>query len=84
MTDKPYLEQPELQTKAPYRASMLTYPGNLSQALKDAQEDGGKALMGVAQGIPSVFVTKMIASLKPDFIWFDLQHSMWNRLELQE
>jgi 4-hydroxy-2-oxoheptanedioate aldolase len=81
---KPYSEQPELHTKAPYRAAMLTQPGNLRQALKDAQADPSKTLMGVAQGIPSVFVTKVIASTKPDFIWMDVEHGMFNRLELHE
>ncbi len=38
MTDfKPYSEQPELHATAPYRSSMLTYPGNLRKALADAQ-----------------------------------------------
>jgi 4-hydroxy-2-oxoheptanedioate aldolase len=40
--------------------------------------------MGVAQGIPSVFVTKIIASTKPDFIWMDVEHGMFNRLELHD
>ena len=59
MTDQRYLEQPELHTKAPYRAALMTYPGNLRAALKDAQEDPKKTLFGVAQGMASVFVTKV-------------------------
>lgn len=59
MTDKPYLEQPEVQVKAPHRAALLTYPGNLKEALRQAQEDPKKTLFGVAHGIPSVFVTKV-------------------------
>ena len=81
---KPYTEQPELHTKAPYRAAMLTQPANLKQALKDAQADASKSLMGIAQGIPSTFMTKLIASTKPDFIWFDVEHGMYNRLTLHE
>ena len=59
MTDQRYLEQPELHAKAPYRAALMTYPGNLRAALKDAQEDPKKTLFGVAQGMASVFVTKV-------------------------
>ncbi|KAH6872683.1 macrophomate synthase [Alternaria rosae] len=81
---KPYSEQPELHTKAPYRAAMLTQPANLKQALKDAQADASKTLMGIAQGIPSTFVTKLIASTKPDFIWMDVEHGMYNRLTLHD
>lgn len=103
MTDKPYLEQPELHVKAPYRAAQLTYPGNAKQALKDAMEDPTKTLFGIGHGIPSVFVTKvcrprgrdfanlmltrhcqLLASTKPDFIWIDVEHAMYNRLELHE
>lgn len=83
-TFKPYSEQKELHSAAPYRSSMLTMPGNLRKALEDAQKDASKTLMGIAQGIPSVFVTKMIASTKPDFIWIDVEHGIFNRLELFE
>ncbi|KAI4624169.1 uncharacterized protein J4E87_005668 [Alternaria ethzedia] len=81
---KPYSDQPELHAKAPYRAAMLTQPANLKQALKDAQADASKTLMGIAQGIPSTFVTKLIASTKPDFIWMDVEHGMYNRLTLHD
>jgi 4-hydroxy-2-oxoheptanedioate aldolase len=81
---KPYSEQKELHTSAPYRSSMLTYPGNLRKALAEAQADASKTLFGVAHGIPSTFVTKLIASTKPDFIWIDVEHGMFNRLELHE
>ncbi|KAG9192297.1 4-hydroxy-2-oxoheptanedioate aldolase [Alternaria panax] len=81
---KPYSEQPELHAKAPYRAAMLTQPANLRQALKDAQADASKSLMGIAQGIPSTFMTKLIASTKPDFIWIDVEHGMYNRLTLHD
>lgn len=57
--NKPYPEQPHLHTKAPHRAALLTYPGNFREALRQAQEDPKKTLLGVAQGIPSVFVTKV-------------------------
>lgn len=81
---KPYSEQKELHTSAPYRSSMLTYPGNLRKALAEAQADASKTLFGVAHGIPSTFVTKLIASTKPDFIWIDVEHGMFNRLELHD
>jgi len=81
---KPHSEQKDLHAVAPYRASMLTYPGNLRKALADAQADASKTLMGVAHGIPSTFVTKIIASTKPDFIWIDVEHGMFNRLELHD
>ena len=81
---KPYSEQPQLHAQAPYRDAMLTYPGNLRQELKDAHAYPAKTLFGVAHGIPSVFVTKLLASTKPDFIWIDVEHGMFNRLELHE
>lgn len=81
---KPYSEQPHLHAQAPYRAAMLTYPGNLKKALRDAQADPAKTLFGVAHGIPSTFVTKLLASTKPDFIWIDVEHGMFNRLELHD
>ncbi|KAK7181797.1 hypothetical protein DPSP01_012523 [Paraphaeosphaeria sporulosa] len=78
----PFKDQPDLHTPAPYRAAQLTYPANLRQALKDAQADKSKTLLGVAQGIPNVFVTKILASTKPDFIWIDVQHGIFDRLTL--
>jgi 4-hydroxy-2-oxoheptanedioate aldolase len=54
-----YLDQPDLHTKAPFRAAQLTYPANLKEALRQAQEDKTKTLFGVAHGIPSVFLTKV-------------------------
>ncbi|KAF2028049.1 macrophomate synthase [Setomelanomma holmii] len=81
---KPYSEQKELHANAPYRSSMLTYPGNLKQAFADAQADPAKTLVGIAHGIPSTFVTKLIASTKPDFIFIDVEHGMFNRLELHD
>jgi 4-hydroxy-2-oxoheptanedioate aldolase len=80
----PFSEQPHLHTPAPYRAAQFTYPANLRQALKDAQADKGKTLLGVAQGIPNTFVTKILASTKPDFIWIDVQHGIFDRLTLFE
>ncbi|KAH7040954.1 Pyruvate/Phosphoenolpyruvate kinase-like domain-containing protein, partial [Microdochium trichocladiopsis] len=84
MSGQPWHQQPDLHTYAPHRSTLLSHPGNLQQALKDAQADPGKALFGVAQGIPSVFVTKVIASAKPDFIWIDVEHGIWNRLALYD
>ncbi len=60
MTDQGYLDQPDLQAKAPFRSALLTYPGNLREALRQA-EDPSKTLFGVAQGLPSVFATKVNA-----------------------
>lgn len=57
--DKTYLEQEHLHTQAPHRAALLTYPGNLQKALREAQSDSTKTLFGVAHGIPSVFLTKV-------------------------
>jgi 4-hydroxy-2-oxoheptanedioate aldolase len=59
MSGKNYLQQSNLHTKAEHRAALLTYPGNLREALRQAQADSKNALFGVAQGIPSVFVTKV-------------------------
>jgi 4-hydroxy-2-oxoheptanedioate aldolase len=59
MTDQPYLDQPNIHANAPYRAALLTQPGNLRQALRDAVADPKKTLFGVAHGIPSTFVTKV-------------------------
>ncbi len=84
MTDRPYLEQPDLHARAQHRAALLTYPGNLKKALQEAKEDPKKTLLGVAQGIPSVFVTKVLASAKPDFIWMDVEHGIYDRSTLYE
>ncbi|KAL0566959.1 hypothetical protein V5O48_015038 [Marasmius crinis-equi] len=78
------LEQPELHTKAPHRAALLTYPGNFREALRQAAEDPKKTLFGVVQGIPSVFVTKVLASTKPDIIWIDVEHGVFDRSTLYD
>lgn len=59
MTDRPFPQQPQLYTTAEHRAAVLTYPANLRAALRQAQKDPKKTLLGAAQGIPSVFVTKV-------------------------
>jgi 4-hydroxy-2-oxoheptanedioate aldolase len=59
MTDQAYSDQPDLHAKAPFRAALLTQPGNLKEALRQAQADPGKTLFGVGHGIPSTFVTKV-------------------------
>ncbi|SPN99943.1 uncharacterized protein DNG_02795 [Cephalotrichum gorgonifer] len=82
MADKSYLGQPELHTRAEHRAALLTYPGNLQEAFRQAQADPKKTLLGASQGIPSTFVTKVIASAKPDFIWFDVEHGIYDRSTL--
>jgi len=62
----------------------LTYPGNFREALRQAAVDPKKTLFGVGHGIPSTFVTKVIASTKPDFIWIDVEHGIFNRLTLYD
>lgn len=100
MTDQPYLEQPDLHTKAPFRAALLSHPGNLKEALRQGQEVPKKVLFGVAQGMASVFVTKVcspsvcrgaainaaqvLAATRPDFIWLDAEHALWDRSSLYE
>jgi 4-hydroxy-2-oxoheptanedioate aldolase len=81
---KPYTQQSgfHMNPHTPYRAALLTYPGNFRQALEDAKADPKKTLLGVAQGIPSAFVSKLLASTRPDFIWMDVEHGMYDRLEL--
>jgi 4-hydroxy-2-oxoheptanedioate aldolase len=61
MTDQAYLDQPDLHAKAPFRAALLIQPGNLKEALRQAQADPRKTLFGVGHGIPSTFVTKVNA-----------------------
>ncbi|KAK1252722.1 hypothetical protein MKX08_003909 [Trichoderma sp. CBMAI-0020] len=84
MSGEAFLNQPNLHSSAKYRAALLTYPGNLKQALKDAQEDSKKTLFGVAQGIASTTLTKVLASAKPDFIWMDVEHGMFDRSTLND
>ncbi|KAL3420405.1 aldolase citrate lyase family protein [Phlyctema vagabunda] len=82
--DLPYSDQPKLHTKAPYRAALLQYPGNFKEALKQAKSDPAKTLFGAAHGIPSVYVTKIIASTRPDFIWIDVEHGIFDRRTLYD
>lgn len=81
---KGYLEQPHLHTQAPFRSALLINPGNFQEALNQAVADPKKTLFGVGTGIPSTFVTKVLASTKPDFIWIDVEHGMFDRLLLNE
>ncbi|KAL5118057.1 hypothetical protein ACEQ8H_004044 [Pleosporales sp. CAS-2024a] len=80
----PFSEQKALHTDAPYRSALLTQPANFRKALAEAQADASKTLVGVANGIPSIFIIKLIAQRKPDFIWIDAEHAMYNRLELHD
>jgi 4-hydroxy-2-oxoheptanedioate aldolase len=84
MSGEGYLHQTNLHSRAKYRAALLTYPGNLRQALRDAQADDKKTLFGIAQGIASTTLTKVLASSKPDFIWMDVEHGMFDRSTLNE
>ncbi|KAK4098532.1 Phosphoenolpyruvate/pyruvate domain-containing protein [Parathielavia hyrcaniae] len=84
MSSKPFPQQPQLHTTAEHRAAVLTYPGNFRAALRQAQEDPKKLILGVAQGIPSAFVTKVMASAKPDFIWMDVEHGIFDRSTLYD
>jgi 4-hydroxy-2-oxoheptanedioate aldolase len=54
-----FMEQKHLHAVAPFRAALLTYPGNLQEAFRQAVADPKKTLFGVAHGIPSVFLTKV-------------------------
>ncbi|KAK2073414.1 hypothetical protein P8C59_007700 [Phyllachora maydis] len=74
MSNQSYAEQPQLHTKAPYRSALLTQSANGQEAMRRAFADPAKTLFGVAQGVPSVFVTKLLASTRPDFIWLDAEH----------
>lgn len=80
----PWLEQPELHGKPTHRAAILTHPGNFQEAIRQAMADPKKTLFGAAHGIPSVFVTKVLAMTKPDFIWIDYEHGVFDRLTLYE
>ncbi|KAL7940848.1 HpcH/HpaI aldolase [Trichoderma barbatum] len=84
MSNQGYLEQASLHTQAKWRSALLTYPGNLQGALREAQKDPKKTLFGVGQGIPSTFLTKIYASTRPDFIWMDVEHGMFDRLVLHD
>lgn len=84
MSGQGYLNEPSLHTQAKWRSALLTYPGNLKGALREAQKDPKKVLFGVGQGIPSTFLTKVYASTRPDFIWMDVEHGMFDRLVLHE
>ncbi|KAL6874711.1 HpcH/HpaI aldolase [Trichoderma novae-zelandiae] len=84
MSTQGYLNVPSLHTQAKWRSALLTYPGNLKEALREAQKDPKKVLFGVAQGIPSTFLTKVFASTRPDFIWMDVEHGMFDRLVLHD
>ena len=69
---------------APYRAATLAFPGNTRQALRDAMADPSKVLLGVGQGIPSPFVSKLFGSAWPDFVWVDAEHCVLGRAELYD
>ena len=61
--DQPYPKQPGLHVDAPHRAALLTFPGNLKAALQESLEDPQKTMIGVAHGIPSVYLTKVVFRL---------------------
>jgi len=79
-----YSSQSSLHIHDPYRAAMLTQPANLRQALKDAQVDASKSLMGIAHSIQSTSFTKLLAITKPDFLFIDVEYGMFDRLMLHE
>jgi len=76
------MEQKHLHAVAPFRAAQLTYPGNLREALRQAQEDPKKTMFGIGQGIPSLMLTKVLAATTPEFYWIDAEHSLYNRSDL--
>lgn len=84
MSGQGYLDNTALHTQAKWRSALLTYPGNLKEALREAQKDAKKTMYGIAQGIPSSFLTKVYASVRPDFVWIDVEHGMFDRIVLHE
>lgn len=48
------------------------------------KDDPSKAIFGVGQGIPSVFLSKVIAQAGADFVWLDGEHSLWDRSAIYE
>jgi 4-hydroxy-2-oxoheptanedioate aldolase len=84
MSGQGYLDKTALHAQAKWRSALLTYPGNLKEALREAQKDAKKTMYGIAQGIPSPFLTKVYASVRPDFVWIDVEHGMFDRIVLHE
>lgn len=84
MSGQGYLDNAALHAQAKWRSALLTYPGNLKEALREAQKDAKKTMYGIAQGIPSSFLTKVYASVRPDFVWIDVEHGMFDRIVLHE
>ncbi|KAH8122990.1 Pyruvate/Phosphoenolpyruvate kinase-like domain-containing protein [Trichoderma asperelloides] len=84
MSGKGYLDNTALHAQAKWRSALLTYPGNLQEALREAQKDPKKTMFGIAQGIPSSFLTKVYAFVRPDFVWIDVEHGMFDRIVLHD
>ncbi|UKZ67964.1 uncharacterized protein TrAtP1_009121 [Trichoderma atroviride] len=84
MSGQGYLDNTALHAQAKWRSALLTYPGNLKEALREAQKDAKKTMYGIAQGIPSSFLTKVYASVRPDFVWIDVEHGMFDRIVLHD
>ncbi|KAK4233881.1 Macrophomate synthase [Achaetomium macrosporum] len=74
-------DEPGDGTRAGDRERTLDDPAADSPALVAATAPVWTRV-SVAQGVPSVFVTKVLASTKPDFIWMDVEHGMFDRLTL--
>jgi 4-hydroxy-2-oxoheptanedioate aldolase len=84
MTSRPFLEQPELHTKAPNRAAVLSFAGNLQGLLRQSVSDPTKTLWGVGHNISSPKVTKAIVDGRPDYLWIDLEHGSWTKETIAE
>lgn len=79
-----YANAKHLHVHAPLRPAQLTQPHNLKGLLRSMKGDPKKAIFGVGQGIPSVFLSKVIAQAGADFVWLDGEHSLWDRSTIYE
>jgi 4-hydroxy-2-oxoheptanedioate aldolase len=79
-----YKDAVDLHVKAPFRPAHLTQSHNLKGLFRSMKDDPSKAIFGVGQGIPSVFLSKVIAQAGADFVWLDGEHSLWDRSAIYE
>lgn len=79
-----YKNATHLHVQAPHRPAQLTQPHNLKGVLKSMSKDPSKAIFGVGQGIPSVFLSKVLGQAGADFVWLDGEHSLWDRSTIYE
>jgi 4-hydroxy-2-oxoheptanedioate aldolase len=79
-----YENASHLHVKAPFRPAQLTQSHNLKGLFRLMKDDPSKAIFGVGQGIPSVFLSKVLAQAGADFVWMDGEHSLWDRSAIHE